>query len=324
MTGYPRPTSKRFAPDLPRAYAAYGAMLQAARPRNALWRLVVGVVASFVLYMVFNAVWLGAAAILGPIFAPLQLGLEGPELGRTPGGLLVVLFGFAGLTLATAAITRVLHRMPVAGLLGPLPALRVDLRRTVVWVLGLYVVIAVLSAVLPTVSSTGSSGEGETSIAGLAPRLWLALLPLSLLAVFIQTSAEEVFFRGYLQTRLAARGLPVVVWLAGPSALFALGHLDFTATPQANVFGVLWAFVYGIVAGDLVARAGNLGPAIGVHFVNNLGPLLVVGLQGDLSGLALRLYPFDKSGLVLEPTLLGVEIAMLGVMWLAARVALRR
>ncbi|WP_338153259.1 CPBP family intramembrane glutamic endopeptidase [Pseudophaeobacter leonis] len=53
---------------------------------------------------------------------------------------------------------------------------------------------------------------------------WLGLLPLSLLAVLVQVSAEEVVFRGYLQQALAARFKSPVIWLVAPSALFGLAH----------------------------------------------------------------------------------------------------
>ncbi|HBS98322.1 MAG TPA: CPBP family intramembrane metalloprotease, partial [Citreicella sp.] len=94
---------------------------------------------------------------------------------------------------------------------------------------------------------------------GLPPVTWLALLPLTLLALLVQTGSEEILFRGYLQSQLAARLPWPAVWLVLPSALFALGH-HAPAIYGANAGLVtLWAFVFGLAMADLTARSGTLG-----------------------------------------------------------------
>jgi membrane protease YdiL (CAAX protease family) len=71
---------------------------------------------------------------------------------------------------------------------------------------------------------------------------------------------EELFFRGYVQTRLCARfgGWPGVIVTA---ALFGFLHLDWSHSPSA--------FVIGLFLGWLARCAGSIRPGLLAHAVNN-------------------------------------------------------
>jgi membrane protease YdiL (CAAX protease family) len=153
---------------------------------------------------------------------------------------------------------------------------------------------------------------------------WILLLAPSLIFVLIQTSAEEIVFRGYVQQQLAARFSSPLVWMVLPAVLFALGHyLPDTAGDNALMIAA-WAGMFGILMADLTARAGTLGPAIAVHFWNNVSAILIVSLPDDLSGLALYLTPFGMNDTEALRAWLPVDFAMMIVLWLAARLAIRR
>ncbi len=77
---------------------------------------------------------------------------------------------------------------------------------------------------------------------------------------------EEIFFRGFAQTRLEARwGRWVAIAIA--SALFGLVHLD----PKQGSF----AFAAGLWLGFVASRAGSVRPSMIVHCANNAGSLLL-------------------------------------------------
>ncbi|MFC6636344.1 CPBP family intramembrane glutamic endopeptidase [Sulfitobacter sediminilitoris] len=142
--------------------------------------------------------------------------------------------------------------------------------------------------------------------------------------VLVQVSAEEIVFRGYVQQQLAARFKSPMIWMVLPSVLFALGHyLPDTAGENALIIAI-WAGVFGILMADLTARSGSLGPAIAVHFWNNVSAMLIVSLPDELSGLALYLSPFSMEDTEALQAWLPVDFAMMFVLWLAARVAIRR
>jgi membrane protease YdiL (CAAX protease family) len=106
--------------------------------------------------------------------------------------------------------------------------------------------------------------------------VWLAALPVLLLFVLVQTSAEEVAFRGYLMQALAGRYRSPLVLAVIPAFLFTLGHFDGRAIPTLNMLNLSLIGLFAAMATYLVWRTGNLAAAIGLHFGNNVIGLLVV------------------------------------------------
>lgn len=91
-----------------------------------------------------------------------------------------------------------------------------------------------------------------------APALPFAALTL---LVVLAGLAEELFFRGYMQTRLGWRWTPGVAIIVS-AGLFGLAHFDpvhSTAT-----------LVLGIALGALVEAGDSLRPAVVAHCANNL------------------------------------------------------
>ena len=153
---------------------------------------------------------------------------------------------------------------------------------------------------------------------------WIAVLPIALFAVFIQTSAEEILFRGYIQQNLAARFRSPMIWMLVPSLLFGLAHYDPVYAGENAWVLVIWAGLFGLAMADLTARAGNLGPAMAVHFVNNVSAILIVSLPGKLDGASLYVLPFAMSDTEMIRAWIPVDFALSFVMWLVARLAIRR
>jgi membrane protease YdiL (CAAX protease family) len=73
--------------------------------------------------------------------------------------------------------------------------------------------------------------------------------------------AEELFYRGYIQTRLRRRLRPWTAILI-TAALFGIAHTDPLHTP--------FAFAAGLYFGWITERSGSIAPAMAVHCVNNL------------------------------------------------------
>jgi uncharacterized protein len=79
----------------------------------------------------------------------------------------------------------------------------------------------------------------------------------------IAGAAEELFFRGYMQTRLGeAWGATRAVVVT--AACFGLLHLDLSGVHMAL------AFAMGLYLGFIVERTGSVLPAIVCHVVNNI------------------------------------------------------
>ncbi|QYX57360.1 CPBP family intramembrane metalloprotease [Roseovarius sp. SCSIO 43702] len=242
-----------------------------------------------------------------------RAGLDAVLAGRDPKSVLILLFSFTGHIAALALVLRLVHRRHLADLLGPVPvavaqALRVSL------FLAVFLCVYALLPAGEQFAVTRQYPFGE----------WVRYLLPGLLAIFLQVSAEELVFRGYLQSHLAAISRSPIVWMVVPALIFGLLHHD-TETYGANAWLiVLWATLFGCLAADVTARAGTLGSAIAMHLANNTLAFLVASPEGHFDGLALYTYDFamDDPGRVME--WLPQEALATLCIWLCVRVALRR
>ncbi|MBM1815757.1 CPBP family intramembrane glutamic endopeptidase [Pseudosulfitobacter pseudonitzschiae] len=297
----------------PAAYAAHQAFIAPARAHPALWRLVVGLLLGGVGYVVLSQIYVTLLLSILPPETALSFA-EDLQAGSTPAGMFALLFSFGLMLVVVGCVVVVLHHRSPLTLLGPLGDFAVQMRLVVVAV----VVLNVALWVLPP------WGMDPPMQPQLPLGRWLTLLPLSLLAILVQVSAEELLFRGYLQQQLAARFASPLVWMVVPSALFALGHYSPETSGDNAIWFVLWAGIFGLLMADLTARAGTLGPAIAVHFVNNAIAMLFTAMPDNLSGLALYVLPFGMSDPTAVAQWLPVDFAIMLTSWLAVRLALRR
>lgn len=291
------------------AYDRHQDLLSDARRYPEIWRLLAGLALISVVVVTLNAILFTVVASLGPPGSAAAF-----LTGSSPVALLIVLSSFVFATLGVALGARLFQHRSLASVLGEhFVAMRQFWR-----VLRALLVLSVVLLALPPYDL------GAPLIANLALFKWLLLLPLSVIAILIQTSAEEILFRGYLQQSLAARFRSPLVWIGLPSLLFAAGHYSPATVGDNALMVAIWAFTFGLLTADLTARAGTLGPAIALHFFNNFAALLVISLPDNLGGLALFHLPYDSSDAdALRPWLF-VDFALMIVGWLTARLALRR
>ena len=286
-------------------YSAHAAYVAPARACPQLWRLLLGLV----LVLGFHLAWMGAVALavwlatgrdgLGRQFALIAQGGE-------PWTLLALLATFPGMALGVWVASRLLHRRGWRSLLGPRARLARDF--------GLGVAVMALVGgglglfLLPFAPPLEAATE---------PRIWLAFLPLALFAILVQTGAEELVFRGYLQQQMAARFASPLAWMVLPSVLFGLAHYAPDEMGR-NVWLVVAATaLFGLIAADLTARTGSLGLAWGLHFANNVLAILVISALAGLDGLALfRLTESANMTDVLRPLLLA-DMVLMALVWAA-------
>ncbi|MEM9969236.1 MAG: CPBP family intramembrane glutamic endopeptidase [Pseudomonadota bacterium] len=293
-------------------YRAHEGFIAPALERSELWRVVLGVVVCAISYLAFSLAYF--QIIYGLAGRNAIALFEGLNTTSAPFPMLLLLFSFAPMILSVFFCLRLLHNRPFASLLGPRLVFWRDFCRVLIALIFLLSVVVILPP----------WNMGEPYQQNLALRQWLTLLPISLLGVFVQVSAEEILFRGYLQQQLAARFRAPWVWMLLPSALFAVGHYSPETTGSNAVFIALWAGVFGLLMADLTARSGSLGPAIAIHLCNNVFAMLVFSWPDELSGLALYHLPFSLADTDRVRDWLPVDMAFMIICWLAARLALRR
>ena len=228
--------------------------------------------------------------------------------------VLFLLYSFAFMFFGVVVALKVAHTRGFLEVFGE-PSL---LRRQFWAVLAILVLINVVVLILPPWDL------GEPLVANVPPMRWLVVLPFAILAILVQVTAEEFLFRGYLQQQLAARFRSPLIWIVIPSALFGLGHYMPSEAGENASLIVAWSVMFGVLMADLTARAGTLGPAIAVHFINNFIAIVVISMPDTLSGLSLFLSPFSMADTEEVRAWLPVDFAMMIVSWLAARLAIRR
>jgi uncharacterized protein len=104
---------------------------------------------------------------------------------------------------------------------------------------------------------------------------FLPFLILALIFIPIQTSAEELFFRGYLLQEFGLRQKNIWVLSSISGLLFGLPHL---LNPEATVNYPLLGFYYfafGFCLAFISLRDGKLELALGAHAANNLFSVII-------------------------------------------------
>jgi CAAX protease family protein len=297
----------------PTAYSPHQELISTARPYPELWRLLVGLgiiaAVTIALSSLINSIVLDMA----PDFYRTEMSNSAP-LGTTPVSMLILMASFVSVSVGVGIAARIMQKRSFLSIIGPIP-----LAVRQFWkAFRLLLILGVVLFALPPF------GFGGAPVQNMPFTSWLGLLPLSVLVVFIQTSSEEILFRGYLQQTLAARFSSPLIWMVLPSMVFALGHFAPDQAGENAFLIAVWAGVFGVLAADLTARSGTLGPAIALHLFNNFSALLVVAMPDSLNGLSLYLLPFSMSDGDHIRAWLVVDLAMLGVSWLTVRLALAR
>lgn len=114
----------------------------------------------------------------------------------------------------------------------------------------------------------------------------LYAIPVTLLCL-VQTSSEELLFRGYLVRGLANRFRSPWIWALLPGLAFLALHYS-PGMDLNDMLLVLFTIGALTVALTIVVYVtGNLGAAFGMHMANNLAAFLLVSHQSDFGQFAL-------------------------------------
>jgi uncharacterized protein len=106
-------------------------------------------------------------------------------------------------------------------------------------------------------------------------RVWLSFIPLALLFTPMQTTAEELFFRGYLTQALGLLTRQPLVLMSISGLLFAVPHFLNPEMARDSVWMGLSYFAIGVFWTLITLKDNRLELAIGAHAANNLYVVLV-------------------------------------------------
>lgn len=293
---------------------AFERFVAPARLRPAFWRLVLGLILAAAIYMIGT---FGGLALVWWIIAPQADFLTWSAEVAAPSTpfftYLILLVSFPMMAAGVFVAARVLHRRGPGTLFGRGPR-----------VMRHFFIGAAVTLVLSIAVLVPSLLFGFDGIPNLPPSVWLTLLPLTLLGVLVQTGAEELVFRGYIQQQLAARFRSPFIWLLVPAALFSVVHYNPAALGDNVWLPLAVAFIFGLAAADLTAKTGSIGAAWGIHFANNFNGIALIATDGTITGLSLYLTPYSAS----DPDLVGWSVLpsmvlLAAAWWITRRLTLR-
>lgn len=113
---------------------------------------------------------------------------------------------------------------------------------------------------------------------------WGEYLPLALIGtvgILIQASTEEMLFRGYLAQFLRRLNKNPIVFILIPAILFSLPHIPNVSKLGGGILVLVPYLINGLLYGWVAFRTGSLWMSAGLHWSNNLGGLVMVGVAGD-------------------------------------------
>jgi len=235
--------------------------------RPPLWPVFVAYVGAFGAIVVLSVLAAGAVRSLHPDL-PEDAVFEGLP-GLLAGGI--------------ASSTALLLTALIASRGGPLAGLRLmpgrETGRTLVlMVVGMLALGQVLDS-LTMLAGLGQQGSMVMIRRALAqavgPDLFLAVLIIGVLA----GTAEEVFFRAYMQTRLVER-LPPAIAVIITSVCFGVLHLEW--------LHAILALALGLYLGWITELTGSALPAVACHVINNALFTVLTVSWGALEGFAIN------------------------------------
>jgi len=236
--------------------------------KNAAWRSVLAV-----LFMLIA--WQGLGAMPSAILL-FWMAFHGQLHADSTGDVLHgmdTLVGFIALMLASVFFLggiylsmRFIHRRPMRTLVSPARSLAWGrlFQGFGVW-FGLVALMSLVEALIFPVRYVWTLDPGR-----FFPFLFLALI-----FIPIQTSAEELFFRGYILQEIGLHWKNIWVLSIISGLLFGLPHL---LNPEASVNYPLLGFYYfafGFCLAVITLRDGRLELALGAHAANNLFSVII-------------------------------------------------
>ena len=154
-----------------------------------------------------------------------------------------------------------------------------------------------------TSQAIGVWSEPQNYAWNFQPSQWIVLLMLSLLFVPIQTSAEELLFRGYLIQAMRLLTHRSFILIVMSAFLFAIPHFGNPEMQRgAFVWGAANYFTWGVIFAAVTIKDNGLELSLGMHAAHNIiGSVVVTTPDSVIQSPALLTYvgPLDpRHGLV--------------------------
>ena len=269
---------------------SFDAWVDGARPRTQLWRTLVGVLVIAVVWILWTilvmAVYLVVAVALWR--QDVQTAADQLSTGATPIIVLVMLSTFIGMWLGVALALRLLHKgQKVESLFSAEGRIRWRQFGIGVAIIIGYAVISL--GVYQIAGMNGGAYRNDISIT-----TWLIFLLPMIVLLFLQSSGEELVFRGYIMQHLAGRFRHPLVWGLLPAFGFGALHYANGSFAEYSIYYVAVTVLFGLIAAVTVWRTGSISTGMGMHTANNFLGFMVAGTNDSMTSTPLYLSPVSE------------------------------
>ena len=244
--------------------------------KNAWWRYGLTIIIVVFFWQIIGAIPFGIlVAFLGVDGDPAtQFNLEAFQFEGIPPLLpyLALNFSLIALFIGLYISIRLLHKRPLISLVTPTSQVR--------WGrlfkgFGVYFLLAATASLVEAVLF-----PGRYQLA-LNLSQFLIFLPIALVITPLQTSAEELFFRGYLMQGIGLKTKNSLIPILVSSLLFTLPHLLNPETQQSMVLLAAFYFLFGVFLAWITVKDNGLELAMGAHAANNLFIALIANYHNS-------------------------------------------
>jgi len=258
--------------------------------KNNLWRYILGILIILTVFYGYSMVVPESVDALGSL-----------------GNYILQDFSYILYFLSIVLVVKFLHKRSFHSLLTS--------RKTINWKLmgvgfAIYFILMLLFSLLPQLIMDPSSISLTPDILG-----FLIFLPFLLILVPIQTTSEELFFRGYLlqATGFLSGNFVFLAILNG--IIFMLPHLANPEVACSPLIAIIDWVVFGFVMAYITLKSGSLELAIGAHASNNLFITVISNYQGSVfSTPSLLVTQTTEVTTTLEGDLLSISLSLLTIL----------
>lgn len=226
--------------------------------KNALWRYFLGILVIFFCWIFIGtiATLISFALVIGDL-SRLQEFLK----TRSTINYIIQNINFIFFAIGIFLTVRFLHERKFLTLVSA--EAKINFRR-------LFVGFGAWFLILASITVIGFVVEPENFEFAFQPSQWLILLPVALILTPIQTSTEELFFRGYLIQGLSLITKKPLIIMFINGILFMLPHLPNPEIQRGPVWVALYFFAFGVFCSFVTLKDNRLELALGIHAANNL------------------------------------------------------
>lgn len=270
--------------------------------RNSLWHYLLGLFFAFmVAYFGFQFIGIPLANAIAETFTGVHNSVNSKEFQENfvhfvPAIYVASHIAYGCLCAGLCIAVKVFHRRPILTLISADASLQ--LRRFFqgfgVWFL-LISFLTLLEFLM----------QPSSFVWNFNPGLWGSFFPLALLLTPLQTSTEELLFRGYLLQGLSLILRHTFALITVVSFLFAIVHFGNPEMARSSVWIGLTYFSLGVFLTTITLKDNRLELALGVHAANNLFIALFVNSQDSV---------LQTPAMILQTVPLAPEVTFVGLL----------